>query len=180
MWIMWFTRMMKRRAMWRTLRRVGLLHVVGLGAVSGLGACSGRWPTPGTPAATREWPAALVGSWALAGRAAQGGVPDTTVWVVKPGGRLEHREVQVRPQGTSLGVRERVITASRWWTKDRTVDGVRTRVMCTSQRPARNSQCARVTVDTVTDAQGEPRRRFTWTGVTFHRQHWTFTERTTR
>lgn len=169
-----------RRPVWRMMRRAGLSVMV-LAVMSSLSACSGRWPQPGTPAAAAEWPAALVGAWALVGGTARGSsVPDTTVWVLSPGGLLEHREVQVRPQGNALAARERAISTSRWWTKDRTVDGVQTRVVCTSQRPGRNSQCAQVTVDTVTDAQAGPRRRLTWTGVTFRDQHWTFTERPAR
>ena len=170
----------ERRPMWRMTQRAGLSVIV-LAMVNILGACSGRWPKPGTPAAAAEWPAALVGSWALVGRPARGSaMPDTTVWVLSPGGLLEHREVQVRVQGNALAARERAIATSRWWTKDRMVDGVQTRVVCTSQRPSRNSQCAQVSIDTVTDAQAGPRRRLKWTGVTFRDQHWTFTERSAR
>ena len=153
--------------------------MIGLGgSLIGPAGCGATWPKPGTPAAAAEWPAALVGAWAWAGSPARGGtVPDTLLWVLGSAGRLERREVQRRPRGDTLTSRERTSTISRWWTKDGHADGVSPWTVCTSQRPGRGSQCARVVLDTVTDAAGHARRRLTWTGVTFRDQHWALVER---
>lgn len=158
----------------------GLRHMLALGALSTVSACGGRWPAPGTPAAAAEWPAAMVGAWALVEPATRAGVADTTVWVLRASGALEHHEVQVRPRVGALAARERTVATSRWWTKERAVGGLTTRVVCMSQQPGRNSQCAQVTIDTVPGAGGARLRRLTWTGVTFRTQHWTFMERALR
>jgi hypothetical protein len=113
-------------------------------------------------------------------RGPQAAVADTTVWTLGPNGVLAHREVKVRERSGTLAARERAVATSRWWTKNREVDGRKMRVVCMSQQPGRNSQCAQVRIDTVSDARGAPLRRLTWTGVTFRKQHWTFSERTRR
>ena len=121
------------------------------------------------PAAMR-YPATLVGSWAVladSGGTAAGAAADTALWELQPDGFLRHADVR--------GGRVRERSSARWWTESAKVDGRSARVLCTSARPSRGAQCAQVTIDTVTMADGT-HRRLTWRGITF-RQHWVFVER---
>lgn len=124
---------------------------------------------PSEPAATR-YPATLLGSWVVladAGGASTTAAADTALWELQPRGLLRHADVR--------GGRVRERSTARWWTESATVDGTSARVLCTSARPGRGAQCARITLDTVTTPDGA-RRRLTWNGITF-RQHWVFVDR---
>ena len=130
-----------------------------------------------------SWTTALVGAWALAdipsGRGAVVNTPprDTTVWRFDPGGRLRHAIAVVRFAGDRTTVKERTTELAWWWIESQSVDGVRMPVLCTSARPARNRQCARIDLDTLTTPDSRVTKRFVWSGVTFKSQHWTFIER---
>lgn len=139
-----------------------------------LGGCASA-PHTRADASTR-FPAPVAAAWASAGRTAAGSAaPDTALWVLLPNGRVEHREVRLRMRNGVPTRTERLQLTASWWREARRDDaGADTSwVICTSQRPSRNRQCGRVSVDTVTGG----RRRLRWDGVTFGSQHWLFTER---
>ena len=149
--------------------------------LSSVVACAGqRVGAGGGPEDVERWPATLVGSWALAdaGDRAGADVRDTVLWELGPRGGLRHARIDVDAQAAGREPTSRVQTIQQaaWWTEPREVDGETMRVMCTSARPSRSRQCARVVIDTVTDANGSTRRRLSWTGVTFP-QRWVFVER---
>ena len=128
----------------------------------------------------QSWAAPLVGSWAVV-EAATGRelavttTPrDTAVWQLGAGGRLRHGVAVVR----SASTKERTTELAWWWVESQSVGGARIPVLCTSARPSRNRQCARIRLDTLTGPDGRPTKRFVWSGVTFKSQHWTFVERT--
>lgn len=127
-----------------------------------------------------SWTKALVGAWALVDAPTRhAGTPrDTTVWHLDPGGRLRQTEVLVRSRGGDTVAKERDTQRAWWWVESQSVNGVQAQVLCTSARPARNRQCARIDLDTLARPDGRATRRFMWSGVTFKSQHWTFMERT--
>lgn len=135
----------------------------------------------GDPGDTARRPRTLAGSWALVDAAPRSddGVRDTVIWELGSRGGLRHAviDVEARGPGGRPTSRVRPVSQAIWWTEARRVDGEMTRVMCMSAQPARSRQCARVVVDTVTDARGSARRRLSWVGVTFP-QRWVFVERT--
>jgi hypothetical protein len=145
--------------------------LVALFALSGCAAThSGR-----ADAATR-FPAPVVASWATAGSMATGSsAPDTALWILRSNGLVEHREVRVRARDGAVSSNERLLMKSFWWHEQRkdTTGADSSLVICTSQRPSRNRQCGRVSVDTVAGGT----RRLRWDGLTFRTQHWLFTER---
>jgi hypothetical protein len=144
-----------------------------------LGGCAAA-PRTRADAASR-FPAPVAAAWATAGRTAAGSnAPDTALWVLRPNGRVEHREVRLRMRDGVPTRTERLQLTAFWWREARRGDAGRDTswVICTSQRPSRNRQCGRVTVDSVPDTQrGGTRRRLSWDGLTFRQQHWTFLAR---
>lgn len=144
-----------------------------------LGGCAAA---PGTRVhAASRFPAPVAAAWATAGRAVAGSIaPDTALWVLRPNGRVEHREVRLRMRDGVPTRTERLQLTAYWWREARKGDASpdTSWVICTSQRPSRNRQCGRVTLDSVPDAQrGGTRRRLSWDGLTFGQQHWTFLAR---
>lgn len=150
--------------------------------VSGVVACaSQRVATGGELGDAERWPTTLVGSWALIDSVpgSDAGLRDTVVWELGSRGGLRHvvADVEAPAAGGQPTTRVRPVEQAVWWTESREVDGAMARVMCMSAQPARSRQCARVVIDTVTDARGSARRRLSWIGVTFP-QRWAFMERT--
>lgn len=142
-----------------------------------LGGCASA---PRTAAdAARRFPAPVAAAWAAPGRTAAGSTaPDAALWVLRPNGRVEHREVRLRMRDGIPTRTERLQLTAHWWREARKggAGPDSSWVICTSQRPSRNRQCGRVTVDTmIVDAR--PTRRLRWDGLTFRTQHWLFTER---
>ena len=141
-------------------------------------ACARHFGLASARPEAQPWASALIGSWALvdspgASAESAGALPrDTAVWQIDRGGRLRHA---VAPRDTRD--KERTTELAWWWVESESVAGAQVPLLCTSVRPSRNRQCARIDVDTVSRADGRVTKRFSWSGVTFKSQHWTFIER---
>lgn len=128
----------------------------------------------------QPWASALVGSWALvdspstSGESASTLPRDTAVWHIDRGGRLRHA---VAARGEREREKERTTELAWWWVESQSVAGAQVPLLCTSVRPSRNRQCACIHLDTLSRADGRVTKRFSWSGVTFKSQHWTFIER---
>ncbi|MBX9857161.1 MAG: hypothetical protein K2Y26_16655 [Gemmatimonadaceae bacterium] len=164
----------------RTLTaRWTMLAVLASVAVTG---CGTRWPRAGSEAATRRWPATLIGEWSAPQRLAPGRTaPDSVVWALGAQGVMHRVEVRVRNPASP-----RSLSSGRlwWWIEDApggtsTADpgrAGRTTVLCVSQQPGRNRECGYVTLDS-TGGTDRTHLRLTWTGKTFPTQRWSFVGR---
>ena len=155
------------RALWPAL----LLVIAEMG-------CAGHFGLASASPEAQAWASALIGSWALVdspgtGRKSAGTLPrDTIVWQVGRGGRLRHAVV-----ARGAREKERTTELAWWWVESGSVAGAPVPLLCTSARPSRNRQCARIVLDTLSRGDRRDTKRFTWLGVTFKSQHWTFIER---
>ena len=140
--------------------------------------CARRFGLASARPEAQPWASALIGSWALVDSPSSSGqsagtLPrDTAIWQIDRGGRLRHA---IAARGTRD--KERTTELAWWWVESESVAGAQVSLLCTSVRPSRNRQCARIDLDTLADGEGRVTKRFTWSGVTFKSQHWTFIER---
>lgn len=129
--------------------------------------------------APSRYPAPLVAAWATVSDSAKdGSTPDTALWIFRANGQVERREVRVRMNNGSTTTSEHSLNTASWWREHGPgiMSADTSWVICTSQRPGRNRQCGRVSIDTVSIA-ARATRRLRWDGLTFRSQRWVFTER---